>query len=453
LLSGNVRLSLLTSTKKAGTKEGTRNREPNTHAICTHFLNGGLYMAKLSAVQIRNAKPQSKPYKLTDGHGLFLHVAKSGKKTWRYRYKMAGSESTFVMGEYPRMSLENARKERIAIQEMVKAGINPARQRRKVRQENIEKEAENSKLRKNSFEQIALEWIEQQRERWSHNHANAVLATLRAGAFPVLGDIPVDAIQPPQILQVVREIEKRGALEIASKVLQRMTAVLRYAVQTGKATYNPASEMRGVLKSRKVQHRAALLADDLPGFLKKLPEGDLHITTRLALQFVILTATRSGEVRGATWEEIDLENKLWRIPAKRMKMDTPHTVPLSEQAIAILEQIGNLFGREGLVFSGIKDQTKQLSENTLLYALYRLGYHSRATVHGFRATFSTIANESGFDGDVIEKALAHEERNKVRAAYHRSEYLEQRRELMQWWANYLDSIKSGARIIPIKSAG
>ena len=232
-----------------------------------------------------------------------------------------------------------------------------------------------------------------------------------------------------------------------------MTAVLRYAVQTGKAAYNPASEMRGVLKTRKVQHRAALLADDLPEFLKKLSAGDLHITTKLALQFVILTATRSGEVRGATWEEIDLKNKLWRIPAERMKMDTPHTVPLSDQAIAILEQISNLFGQDGLVFPGIKDQSKQLSENTLLYALYRLGYHSRATVHGFRATFSTIANESGFDGDVIEKALAHEERNKVRAAYHRSEYLEQRRELMQWWANYLDSIKAGANIIPIKSAG
>jgi len=410
-------------------------------------------MAKLSAIQVRNAKPQSKPYKLTDGHGLFLHVATSGKRTWRYRYKIDGSESTFVMGEYPQMSLENARNERFAIQEKVKAGINPARQRKKIRQATIEKETESGKLKKNSFEQVALEWIEQQKERWSHNHAAAVLATLQADAFPVLGDIPVDAIQPPQVLQVVRAIEKRGSLEIASKVLQRMTAVLRYAVQTGKTAYNPASEMRGVLKTKKVQHRAALLADDLPEFLRTLSAGDLHITTKLALQFVILTAARSGEVRGATWEEIDLENKLWRIPAERMKMDTPHTVPLSDQAIAILKQIGTLFGQEGLVFPGIRDQTKQLSDNTLLYALYRLGYHSRATVHGFRATFSTIANESGFNGDVIEKALAHEERNKVRAAYHRSEYLEHRRELMQWWADYLAAIKTGAKIIPIRNTG
>ncbi|MEN8135451.1 MAG: tyrosine-type recombinase/integrase [Thermodesulfobacteriota bacterium] len=409
-------------------------------------------MTKLSAIQVRNAKSKSKPYKLNDGHGLYFHVATSGKKTWRYRYKIDGSESTFVMGEYPHMSLENARKERFAIQELVKAGINPAKQRRKTRQETIEKEAEKSKAKKNSFEQVALEWIEQQRERWTHNHANAVLATLRADAFPIIGDIPVDAIQPPQVLQVIRTIEKRGALEIASKVLQRMTAVLRYAIQTGKATYNPATEMRGVLKSRKVQHRAALLTDDLPEFLKKLDKGDLHITTKLALQFVILTAARSGEVRGATWEEIDFENRLWKIPAARMKMETPHTVPLSDQAIAILKQIGNLFGHEEFVFPGIRQQSKQLSENTLLYALYRLGYHSRATVHGFRATFSTIANECGFDGDVIEKALAHEERNRVRAAYHRSEYLEQRRELMQWWANYLDEIKAGAKIVSINSA-
>jgi len=453
LLSNEVRYGTLTSDKKAGTKEGTRKRETNTRGIYTRFLTGGLYMAKLSAVQVRNAKPQSKPYKLTDGHGLFLHVATSGKKTWRYRYRIADTESTFVIAEYPQMSLENARKERLAIMEMVKAGVNPAKQRRKARQENIEKEAESAKLKKNSFEQVTLEWVEQQRERWSQDHANAVLATLRADAFPVLGDIPVDAIQPPQVLQVVRVIEKRGSLEIASKVLQRMTAVLRYAVQTGKATNNPASEMRGVLKSRKVQHRAALSVADLPEFLKKLSTGDLHLTTKLALQFVILTATRSGEVRGATWEEIDLENKLWRISAERMKMDSPHTVPLSDQAIAILKQIGNLFGQEGLVFPGIKDQSKQLSENTLLYALYRLGYHSRATVHGFRATFSTIANECGFSGDVIEKALAHEERNRVRAAYHRSEYLEQRRELMQWWADYLDEIKAGSKIFAIRSPG
>jgi len=396
---------------------------------------------KLAAVQIRNAKVKEKPYKLADGKGLYFHVARSGKKTWRYRYKLAGKESTFTLGEYPLMSLEQARIARTEAREHVKNGKNPAQERRAEKQEEIAKTEAARTASKNTFEFIALEWIGQQRERWSHDHVTAVLASLKNNAFPLLSETPVDAITPPMILQTIRRIEKRGSLEIASKVLQRITAVLRYAVQTGRATFNPAAEMRGVLKSRKVKHRAALSAEDLPEFLQKLRDGDIHVTTKLALQFTILTAARSGEARGATWDEIDLEGTIWRIPAEQMKMSTPHNVPLSRQAVAILERMGRLFGQEGLVFPGIRDHNKQLSENTMLYALYRLGYHSRATVHGFRATFSTIANESGFDGDVIEKALAHEERNRVRAAYHRSEYIEQRREMMQWWADYLDSLE------------
>jgi len=199
--------------------------------------------------------------------------------------------------------------------------------------------------------------------------------------------------------------------------------------------------MKGVLKTRKVGHRAALSREEMPDFLRNLTKADIHITTKLALKFTILTAARSGEVRGATWDEINLDDAIWRIPPERMKMDSSHNVPLSKQARAILERAGNLYGHIGLIFPGIRDHSKQLSENTMLYALYRMGYHSRATVHGFRAVFSTIANESGFDGDVIEKALAHEERNRVRAAYHRSEYLDQRRKLMQWWADYLDKLK------------
>lgn len=409
-------------------------------------------MSKLSAVQVRNSKIKAKPYKLSDGKGLYLHVATSGKKTWRYRFKHAGRESTIVLGEYPLMSLEQSRAARIEARGQVTEGKNPAQERRTEKQATIVAADAARNASKNTFEFVALEWIEQQRDRWSHAHATAVIATLRNDVFLVLGETPVDVITPPMILQVIRAIEKRGSLEIASKVLQRVTAVFRYAVQTGRATFNPAAEMRGVLKTRKVVHRAALDAKDLPTFLQELRAGDIHTTTRLALQFAILTAARSGEVRGSTWDEIDLDNTLWKIPGARMKMDSPHTVPLSKQAVAILERMGRMYGKEGLVFPGIRDHGKQLSENTLLYALYRLGYHSRATVHGFRATFSTIANESGFDGDVIEKALAHEERNRVRAAYHRSEYIEQRRKLMQWWADYLDQLEMGADIVPIGRA-
>jgi integrase len=412
-------------------------------------------MAKLTAVQVKNSKPKNKPYKLTDGQGMYLHVATSGKKTWRYRYKIAGTESTFVLGEYPQMSLEQARKGRIEAREQVKKGINPARERRAIMHDTIAQEKAAREIKLNSFEAVALEWIQQQKGKWSRDHANAVIATLEADAFPVLGGYAIDTITPPMILQVIRNIENRGALEIAHKVLQRTNAVLRYAVQTGRATYNPAADMRGVLKTRKVVHRAALGREEMPDFLRNLTKADIHATTKLALKFTILTAARSGEVRGATWEEINFDEAIWRIPADRMKMDTPHNVPLSKQAIAILKRMANMYGQAGLIFPGIRDHSKQLSENTMLYALYRMGYHSRATVHGFRAVYSTIANEAGFDGDVIEKALAHEERNRVRAAYHRSEYLEQRRKLMQWWADFLDQMEAGAEIIPIKrqSAG
>jgi integrase len=406
-------------------------------------------MSKLSAIAVRNSKPKNKPYKLSDGKGLYLHIATSGKRTWRYRFKLAGKESTVVLGEYPAMSLETSRIERIGAREMVKDGKNPAQIRREKKQTEIDKAEAAKLINKNTFESIALEFVSQQGNRWSLDHTTAVLDSLRNNVFPIIGDHPVDTITPPMILQVIRPIEKRGSLEIASKVLQRIAAVFRYAVQTGKATYNPAADMRGVLKTKKVTHRAALKREDLPKFLQKLTAGDIHETTKLALRFTILTAGRSGEIRGATWDEIDMENKLWKIPAERMKMDTPHTVPLSKQALAILDRMDKRYGHEGLVFPGIRDNTKQLSENTLLYALYRLGYHSRATVHGFRATFSTIANESGFDGDVIEKALAHEERNRVRAAYHRSEYIEQRKKLMQWWADMLQQLESGADITPI----
>lgn len=403
-------------------------------------------MGKLTVVKIRAAKPKAKPYKLADGHGLYFHVAKSGKRTWRYRYKIAGKESTFTLGEYPLLSLEQARNARMEARELVKDGKNPAHERRAERKTTIKKEESTRKVKENTFESIALEWVDLQRERWSEPHANAVLATLKADAFPILGSLPVDTITPPMVLQVVRNIESRGSLEVAHKVLQRISATFRYAVQTGKSTYNPAAEMKGVLMSRKVAHMTALTFDDLPDFLKNLTNGDIHVTTKLALQFTILTAARSGETRGATWDEINLEEKLWKIPAERMKMDSPHTVPLSKQAVAILERVGKLYGKTGFVFPGIRQGSTQLSNNTMLYALYRLGYHSKATVHGFRATFSTIANESGFEGDVIEKALAHEQRNRVRAAYHRSEYLEQRRELMQWWGDLLQQLEYGAEI-------
>jgi integrase len=247
------------------------------------------------------------------------------------------------------------------------------------------------------------------------------------------------------IMNILKAIEARDALVIAQKVLQRMTAVFRYAVQIGSAPHNPAAEMKGVIKKRAVQHYHMITVEELPAFLRALIGADLHVTTRLALEFAILTAARTGEVRGATWDEIDLEKRLWTVPGERMKMKIVHTVPLSRQAVEILARMKSLCGGEGIVFPGSRATIKKpLSENTLLYAMYRMGYHNRATVHGFRAAFSTIANEAGYNPDAIERQLAHREKNQVRAAYHRSEYMTERVEMMQWWADHLEVLKNSA---------
>ncbi len=396
----------------------------------------------LTAIQVRNAKAKEKPYKLNDGKGLFLHIATSGKKTWRYRYELPpGKESTFVIGEYPVLSLETARAERVALRELVKVGINPADARRQERQAAIEAQEEAKKVVENSFEAIALDWHHHQKDRWTVNHAEAVIQSLERYAFKPLGGTPIDQITPPMVLEVVRAIEAKGSLEMASKTLQRIGAVFRFAVHTGRATYNPAADMRGALKAKKVQHHTMIPPEELPLFLQAMAKGDIHPTTKSAIQFTILTAARSGEVRGATWAEIDLEKRLWSIPAERMKMRSPHAVTLSKQALAILNRMKILHGDKGLVFPGIHYPEKSLSENTMLYALYRIGYHSKATMHGFRALFSTIANEAGFNPDAIERQLAHREKDAVRAAYHRSEYLSEREKIMQWWADHLHNLE------------
>lgn len=408
----------------------------------------------LTDLEVKNAKPKEIPYKLNDGKGLFLHISSSGKKTWRYRYKIMGTESVLVIGVYPLMPLLAARIEAEAMRQKVKSGVNPSKERQSEKLLTLQKEDEEKQLVLNSFENVAHEWHEREKGGWSRGHAMAVMETLRADVFPAIGPIAVDQILPPMIMDIIKAIESRDALVVAQKVLQRMTAIFRYAVQTGKATYNPAVEMKGVIKKRQVQHHPMITPEELPQFLNTLNTADVHITTKLALEFAILTAARTGEVRGATWDEIDFDNATWKIPAERMKMKMAHTVPLSNQALAVLHRIKVLFGDNGYIFPGIRSSSdKQLSENTLLYAMYRMGYHGKATVHGFRALFSTITNEAGFNPDAIERQLAHREKNQVRSAYNRGEYLPERRTMMQSWADHLDRLKSGKIATPMQVAG
>ena len=400
----------------------------------------GCYMSKLKAVQVRNFKPKSKPYTVADGGGLSAHVAPTGAVSWRYRYRFEKKATTLVLGHYPEMSLGEAREEHLKAKKLLASGINPTAQRK---QKVLDREEE-ARIREDYLlTTVAMEWIEARRESWSEGYRKAVMRSLKKDVFPDLGNMRVDEITTPDVLAVARKVEDRGSYEIAGKVLQRINAICCYAIQVGKAKDNPAAAMKGVLKTRKVEHRPAMSISELPDFFEKLHHSNEHVVTKSALLFTILTAARSGEVRFAVWDEIYKEDREWRIPGERMKMGTPHIVPLSDQAMAIIEAM-KPHSIGGYIFPGIKSPQKPLSENTMLYAMYRLGYHSRATVHGFRAVFSTAANESGlFDKDAIERQLAHQERNRVRAAYHRSEYLGERRKMMQWWSDKLEGMQRG----------
>lgn len=399
----------------------------------------------LTDTAARQAKPKEKAYKLADGAGLYLLIQPGGAKYWRLKYRILGKEKVLALGVYPEVTLAQARAKRDDARKLIANGADPVDMKRDQKRQD--------KLRAaNSFEALAREWHDQQKGRWSPVHAAKVIDTLEKEMFPTIGNSPIIEITAPMVLEAVRKVEKRGALDVASRVLQRTGAVFRYAIQTGRAERNPCSDLTGVLKTRKVQHRAALGRNELPGFLDKLSKYDGQPLTRIALHLVVLTFVRSREMREARWEEFDLERAEWRIPAERMKMRAPHIVPLSRQAIEILKGLHPLTGRYALLFPGQNDPEKPMSENTLLYAMYRMGYHQRATVHGFRATASTILNETGFNTDAIERQLAHAERNKVRAAYHRSEYLNERVKMMQWWADFLDSIAKGSNVIPMKGA-
>ena len=394
----------------------------------------------------RGAKSREKPYKLADGMGLYLLVNPEQRKYWRLKYRIAGKEKVLALGTYPDVSILEARTARDVAKRLIKAGRDPITAKK---QERLAARVSAA----NTFASVALEWVEQQRHRWTAGHVERVLGSLKADIFPDIGGRPIKDINAPELLAVLKKVERRGVFETAQRLLQRCGAVFRYAIVTHRAERNPALDLRGSIKQPKRENHAALLAADLPEYLRKLEAYDGRPETRLALKLLALTFVRSGELRKAEWSEFDFDKTEWRIPAERMKMRAPHVVPLSKQALAVLAELKSLTGSGRFLFPNQSKLTVPMSENTMLYALYRMGYHSRATGHGFRATASTILNEQGWKADVIERQLAHAERNKVRAAYHRSEYLDDRRKMMQAWADYLDALANSANVVPLRQTG
>ena len=341
------------------------------------------------------------------------------------------------------MSLKAARERQTEARAALARGDDPAA---------VKREAEARALAdaKVTFEAVAREWLGHQSGRWIVDTLDTIRKSLEADVFPKIGAQPMSQIRPREVMAIIKGIEGRGAGETAGRVLQRVKAVFRYAVVHERIESNPMLDLKPseLLKPRQVRHRAALGDKDLPAFLAMLEAYEGDPTTKAALRLLMLTAVRPGELRGARWAEIDTEAAEWRIPAERMKMKAPHVVPLSAAALAVLADMRPISGGGELVFPSPFYPGKPLSENTLNSALARMGYKGEHTAHGFRALFSTVANECGHDGDVIERQLAHVERNDVRAAYHRATYLDERARLMQWWADYLEGRKGG-RVVPI----
>ena len=381
----------------------------------------------------KNAKPSEKARKISDEKGLYLEIMPNGSKYWRLKYRFASKEKRLAIGVYPEVSLKEAREKKDQARKLLSENIDPS----SAKKEEKLKKYLNSET---TFELVAREWHQKQVNAWTARHSEYVLRRLEADIFPKIGFKPINNIVAPELLLVLREIEKRGALDIAKRARQTCGQIFRYAVATGKAERDISTDLKGALQSRKKTNYARLDARELPEFLEKIEEYDGEYQTKLALKLLLLTFVRTIELRGARWEEIDFVKKEWRIPAARMKMRELHIVPLSNQALDLIDQIKLINGNREYLFPNRNNPLTYISENTLLYAMYRMGYHSRATPHGFRATASTILNEHGFRPDVIERQLAHAERNKVRASYNHAQYLPERRTMMQWWADYLSKL-------------
>ncbi len=399
----------------------------------------------LTDTQIRNTKPEAKPIKLTDGAGLYLEVTPSGGKHWRYRFRLGGKESLYAIGTYPDTKAAEARQRRDVARQLVKQGINPAHQRK------IDKIAEQYE-RATTFQAVAAEWYEAKSGTWSAGHKCHVDTILKKDINPRIGALPIKDIKTPAVHEVLRKIEARQAPTRAILARQIIGNVFKLAIITHRAEYNVADPLKGEIARRVVEHRKHLNDDDLPDFLRKLEDYTGHQTTSIALKLLMLTAVRPGELCGAVWSEFNIDRAEWRIPGARMKMKEEHLVPLPRQALELLEQLRNLTGHEKHLFPAQSTKSQTMPTATLRNAVTKLGFSDRFSPHGARGTFSTMCNEAGFRPDVIERQLAHAERNKVRASYNQAEYMPERRKMMQQWADTLDALKAGSNVIPFGKA-
>lgn len=405
----------------------------------------------LTPLSIRRHLPKAAPYKLRDGKGLYLEVRPSGKKIWRYRYRIAGAENLFTIGEYgdraDQFTVAAARQERDQARKLVKQGLHPGHQRKAAVAATVEEH-------KNTFRSVAQDWLDENKPEWSAVYSDNVIRALDNSILPAIGDRPIRGIKAADLAAILKKHKKHATT--AQLMRQWMGAIFRYAIAHQRAEGDPTFALRGAIKKPAVKHHAPMALKDIPAFVASIDGYTGTKPTKIALRLLLLTFVRPGELCAAEWPEFDLDDGLWRIPAERMKMGEPHLVPLSHQAVVLLRELHALTGNRTFLFPSVTRPKSGMRRGSLSAALMKMGYRGKFTPHGCRATASTALNEMGFRPDVIEKQLAHAERNQSRASYNQGQYLDERRAMMQQWAGVIDAAikaaeeKKSGKVIPLK---
>jgi integrase len=396
---------------------------------------------RLTDTICKKTKPSNKIKKLFDGEGLYLEITPTGGKYWKLKYRFLEKERKLALGDYPLISLKDAREKRNEARKLLDKGIDPSFAKQEAKRQSLLDAT-------NTFEAIAKEWHDTVKGKWSENHASTILSRMEMHIFPRIGHLSMKAITPPILLNALRQVENGGVYETTKRLRQYCGQVFRYAVATGRAERDVSVDIIGAFMHVKVKHHAALDIKELPEFLDKLNRNDarLFLQTRMAIELMLLTFVRTSELLEAKWEEFALDKKVWVIPAERMKMRKSHIVPLSKQVLQILHRLKAMNEQWQYILPSPTVPRKPMSENTVLYALYRMGYKGKATGHGFRALAMTAIKENlGYRHEVVDRQLAHAHRNSVDAAYDRAQFLEDRKKMMQEWADYIDTVRKANR--------
>jgi integrase len=398
----------------------------------------------LTDTQARKARPTANPYKLSDSGGLYLAVMPPGGKLWRWKYRFGAKEKLMALGSYPEVSLAEARNRHAEGKRLLAGGVDPMARRMAVK-------TASQKQNGTTFKAITTLWMEHWKVDKNDRHVDTTRRRLDVNVLPRLGSLQITDILAPDVVAMARAVEARGASDVARRAIETTSQIFRYAIAHGYTTRNPAAEIKpkDVLKPKQTQNYSRVDAKELPTLLRQIEVYPGTHVTRLAMKLMALTFVRTSELIGARWSEIDFESMRWDIPAERMKMRTPHIVPLSKQAIEVLQTLHTLSGSGVFLFHGDRNPAKPMSNNTILFALGRMGYKGRMTGHGFRGIASTILHEQGFDHQHIELQLAHAPRNAVSAAYNHALYLKPRATMMQRWADYLTELKKKGKVVPI----